>query len=228
MERILLVEDNPQIMEINTEFLRDCGYEIHQAASAEECRRKLIEITPNLVIMDIMLPDGDGFSLCDEIRMNSRVPILFLSAKTSNDDIIVALRKGGDDYLTKPHDLFVLQAKVEALLRRAKTVPQDYQFRYGCLRFDTQIGTVFCKGEPLNLTQKEYALLFHMAKKRGEMISKEELYEAVWGQSIMTDSNSLWTAISRLKKKVEQYESDFSIDASRSGYAIFMEKRNPV
>ena len=118
MSMILLVEDNPHIMKINAEALSMYGYEILQATTAGECREAMRWHPVDLVVLDIMLPDGDGVELCRELKERYQVPILFLSALGESRDVVEGLRAGGDDYLAKPYDLEVLAARVEARLRQ--------------------------------------------------------------------------------------------------------------
>lgn len=135
MSTILLVEDNPHIMKINSSCLSMEDYSVLEAADAAQCRYMLSNNDVDLVILDIMLPDGDGISLCREIKAKYDIPILFLSALSENDDIITALRAGGDDYLPKPYDIQVLIARVEARLR---SVRKDKRYiSFGRLRLDT-------------------------------------------------------------------------------------------
>ena len=119
MSTILLVEDNPHIMKINAEALTMYGYEILQAATARECRQALRWHPVDLVVLDIMLPDGDGVELCRELKEQYHVPILFLSALGESRDVVEGLRAGGDDYLAKPYDLGVLAARIEAMGAKA-------------------------------------------------------------------------------------------------------------
>lgn len=135
MSTILLVEDNPHIMKINSSCLSMEDYSVLEAADAAQCRKLLSENDVDLVILDIMLPDGDGVSLCREIKAKYDIPILFLSALSENEDIITALRAGGDDYLAKPYDIQVLIARVEARLR---AVRKDKRYiTFGSLKLDT-------------------------------------------------------------------------------------------
>ena len=116
MEKILLVEDNEHIMAINTKYLSGLGYETEQAFSVRQAEEKLSAFQPDLIVLDVMLPDGDGVALCRQIRKQRGTPILFLTAKAADRDIISGLDSGGDEYLTKPYDLDVFGAKVKALL----------------------------------------------------------------------------------------------------------------
>lgn len=162
MSTILLVEDNPHIMKINSSCLSMEDYSVLEAADAAQCRYMLSNNDVDLVILDIMLPDGDGISLCREIKAKYDIPILFLSALSENDDIITALRAGGDDYLPKPYDIQVLIARVEARLR---SVRKDKRYiSFGRLRLDTVSMAAYFADNDLLTTQKEFSILLMLAR----------------------------------------------------------------
>lgn len=221
MSVVLLVEDNLKIMEINTIALKRYGYDILQADTVERALQLLSMHTPDIIVLDIMLPDGNGIDLCKRLKMDKDIPIIFLSALGSNKDIIEGLEAGGDDYLVKPYPLDVLAAKIKVQLRSARK--KEKPFTFGDLRFDLLSVTAFCNGKDMNLTPKEFALLYLLTVggKKQEPVSKEKLYETVWGKPLTEDSRVLWTTISRLKGKLADYKSKFVISYSRSdGYIL--------
>lgn len=173
MSTILLVEDNPHIMKINAEALSMYGYEILQAATARECRQALRwhPVDPvDLVVLDIMLPDGDGVELCRELKEQYHTPILFLSALGESRDVVEGLRAGGDDYLAKPYDLEVLAARIEARLRQERA--KSRYISYGSLRLDIFAGCAYLGSANLQLTQKEFAVLLLLVRNAGRTVSK--------------------------------------------------------
>lgn len=202
MNTILLVEDNPHIMHINRMSLVMEGYNVLEAYNAENCRNVLEQNDVDLVILDIMLPDGDGITLCREIKSNYDIPILFLSALGENDDIVTALRAGGDDYLPKPYDIGVLIARVEARLRSSRKEKRFVHF--GNIKLDTSSMMAYSAGHDIMLTQKEFLLLLLLARNPERPIDKEELYASVWGTPLSSDSAALYTTVSRLNKKLEE------------------------
>lgn len=221
MEKILLVEDNEHIMDINARYLTDMGYCVEKAYSARQAEDMLRESLPDLVVLDIMLPDGDGISLCRSIRKYRSVPILFLTAKVTENDIIAGLENGGDDYLTKPYDLNVFGTRVRALLRRAgKILPENQSYTVGPLLFDIVRSQASVGGIDLNLSSKEFGILLFLAQHRGMSVSKEELYRSIWGYENESDGSALWTTVSRLKKKIESFEDLFYIDSDHDGYEL--------
>lgn len=219
MSTILLVEDNPHIMKINHASLMMEGYQILEAATAAECLRMLETNDVDLIILDIMLPDGNGVALCSEIKHKYEIPILFLSALDENKDIIAALRAGGDDYMPKPYDIGVLIARVEARLR--STHREKRFFYFEDLKLDTVSRIGYSKDKDLLLTQKEFSLLLQLARNNGQIITKEKLYESVWGRPLVTDSTALYTAISRLNTKLADENTEITISYLRNkGYLL--------
>ncbi len=221
MEKILLVEDNEHIMDINSRYLTTMGYCVEKAYSARQAETMIRESLPDLVVLDIMLPDGDGISLCRSIRKYRSVPILFLTAKVTEKDIIAGLENGGDDYLTKPYDLNVFGTRVKALLRRAgKSLPENQSYTVGPLLFDIVRAQASVGDFDLKLSSKEFGILLFLAQHRGAPVSKEELYHSIWGYENESDGSALWTTVSRLKKKIESFEDLFYIDSDHDGYEL--------
>lgn len=215
MSTILLVEDNPHIMKINAEFLSLRGYEIRKAASANEAREQLRWHPIDLIVLDIMLPDGNGIALCRELKERYHIPILFLTALGENQDIVEGLRAGGDDYLPKPYDLEVLAARIEARLRD-RTNSRRYVC-YGCLKLDTVSLSGYVNDEDILLTQKEFTVLLLLAQNAEHKVSHTELVRAVWGTEAESETRALWTLISRLRKKLQNGEPRLEISSLRGG-----------
>ena len=219
MNTILLVEDNPHIMKINQTALMMEGYRTLEATTAAEGLRCLDTEDVDLIVLDVMLPDGNGVALCEQIKQKYEVPILFLSALGENEDIIAALRAGGDDYLPKPYDINVLIARVEARLRSARMTKR--MFTFGGLRFDTAARRCFFQARDLMLTQKEFSLLLLLARSNGQAVSKEKLYQFVWGTPLSDDATALYTAVSRASAKLRQEHVPMNIAYTREkGYTL--------
>ena len=219
MSTILLVEDNPHIMKINAGALSMYGYEILRAATAAECRDAMRWHPVDLVVLDIMLPDGNGVELCRELKERYHVPILFLSALGDNRDVVEGLRAGGDDYLAKPYDLEVLAARIEARLRQERT--KSRYISYGNLRLDTLSGCGYLDDTDLLLTQKEFAVLRLLVHHAGETVSKQKVLREVWNMDTEDDNRALWTLISRLRRKLNSEKSRLEISSKRGdGYTL--------
>lgn len=215
MSTILLVEDNPHIMKINAQLLTLRGYQVLQAETAAQAREQLRWHPVDLIVLDILLPDGSGLELCRELKAQRPIPILFLTALGENQDVVEGLRAGGDDYLAKPYDLEVLVARIEARLRAAEEVRR--YFGYGDLKLDLLTMTGYVNGKDIQLTQKEFTALLLLARAAERKVSQEELMEALWGPDAHAESRALWTLISRLRKKLNSQESRLEISSLRGG-----------
>ena len=215
MSTILLVEDNPHIMKINAQLLTLRGYQVLQAETAAQAREQLRWHPVDLIVLDILLPDGSGLELCRELKAQRPIPILFLTALGENQDVVEGLRAGGDDYLSKPYDLEVLVARIEARLRAAEEVRR--YFGYGGLKLDLLTMTGYVNGKDIQLTQKEFTALLLLARAAERKVSQEELMEALWGPDAHAESRALWTLISRLRKKLNSQESRLEISSLRGG-----------
>ena len=217
--KILLVEDNPHIMEINTEALGMENYEVVGAPDGKTCMAVLKSQEVDLAILDIMLPDADGLELCRKIKQEYDIPIIFLSALGENRQIIDGLRAGGDDYLPKPYDLGVLVARVEARLRDAKHRKQ-FVSRNG-LKLDTLSMTGYYEEKDLLLTQKEFLLLRFLSENVNGCISPDELYLKIWGTPAVDDRSALHATVSRVNKKLDGVNAGIKVSHIRGeGYAL--------
>ncbi len=214
---ILLVEDNEQILYGNERMLRRRGYSVMTALTLYEARKNMAETTPDVIILDIMLPDGNGLDFICEIRQDSNIPVLLLTGLTTPEDIVRGLTNGGDDYLTKPYDFEVLLARIEALMRRAVQVPEIVTKGNLCLKIAAN--QAFIGDEDLLLQKKEFALLLLFTQNEGKTISADYLYEKIWGQPIGQDYGALKNAIYKLRKKISQ--SGYTISNERNeGYCL--------
>ena len=219
MSTILLVEDNPHIMKTNAQMLSARGYEVYKAFSASECRQIMEWNHVQLVVLDIMLPDGDGLELCRELKNKYHVPILFLSALGENQDVVDGLRAGGDDYLAKPYDLEVLAARVEARLRQENA--RNRYVSYGNLKLDTLSGCGYLNDRDLLLTQKEFSVLLLLTRNAENTVSRQEVLREIWNFETEDGNNALWTLISRLRKKLEAAGARLEISSKRGdGYML--------
>jgi DNA-binding response OmpR family regulator len=218
LSTILLVEDNPHIMKINAEVLSLRGYDVIKTSTAAQAREQLLWHTVNLIVLDIMLPDGNGISLCHEFKERYHIPIIFLTALGDNRDIVEGLRAGGDDYISKPYDLDVLIARIEARLR-SDVVNQRY-ISYGNLKLDTVSLTGYVGNRNILLTQKEFTVLLLLIKNAERKVSQAELVHYVWGVESEEKNQALWTLISRLRKKFNGSETRIEISSLKSGYML--------
>ena len=216
-QMVLLIEDNEQIMRGNERMLKRRGYVVITALTIAQASRAIEKQMPDILVLDIMMPDGSGLDFMSKLRKHSQVPILLLTGLTTPEDIVRGLTRGGDDYLAKPYDFGVLLARIEALLRRAGHIPE--RLKKGGLQFDIASGRVFLGGSDLLLTQKEFALLLVMARNEGHPLSPEYLYETVWKLPMGTDDSAVKTAVSRLRKKIGD-SCSIHYDGQEEGYVL--------
>ena len=201
MPHILLVEDDSDIMRINRSFLENEGYTVHCADSVQSAAFKLEECVPDLVILDVMLPDGDGMEFCKLLRTKTQAPVIFLTARDENDSVIMGFRSGGDDYITKPYDLNVLKARIEAQLRRnTNQQVQHPKIELPYLTVDLFSGTVTLDGNECSLPQRELQILYLLASHIGSRISYHDIYKNIYGCDVEDSKNTIRVNISRLKK----------------------------
>lgn len=225
--RILLVEDEPDAAQMLAKGMRRHSYAVDLAANGEEALYHIGINTYDLVILDVMLPLKDGFTICRELRASgSSVPVLMLTARDAVEDRITGLDTGADDYLVKPFDFHELLARVRALLRRGPALsPQKLEI--ADLIVDTQSRTVARGGKQITLTTKEYALLEYLARRSGAVVTRAEIAEHVWDENYDPFSNSIEVYVQRLRRKVDEGRKVRLIHTRRgSGYVLTAEDQN--
>ena len=197
----LIVDDEEALSESTLEYFNMFDVKTAWAADYNSCINFFRDNQTDLILLDINLGDSSGFDLCKQLRKTTPVPILFISARTSDDDMLLALNIGGDDYIQKPYSLSVLLAKVKAVLKRYKTSETD-TFISGNLKIDYISGSVFVDEKKIELKAMEYKLLAYLAKNKGRTVSKDEIFRKVWEDSI-TGDNTLNVHIRHLREKIE-------------------------
>ncbi len=200
----LIIDDEKLLADSTAEYFNLFGVKTAAVYSASECREFLKDNTAGLLLLDINLGDGSGFELCRELRGNTDIPILFISARTSDDDKIAALHIGGDDYIQKPYSLGVLLAKVKVVLRRfgQSTESAELGFSDGWLTVDFDAKQVFVRGKAVKLTSLEFKLLSYLIKHENKVVTKQELFEEVWGDRF-TGDGTLNVHIRKIREAVE-------------------------
>jgi two-component system response regulator MtrA len=202
-ERLLLVEDDASIREVATLGLTQAGFRMTTAADGREGLLHFRQTPFDLVILDVMLPHLDGYEVCRQIRGESRVPIIMLSAKSDTVDVVVGLELGADDYVTKPFELAELVARARAAVRRASAIPEEPVLVRGGLEIDPGAFMARRGDRELSLTATEFKLLLELARRPGQVFTREQLLQQVWNYEYLGDSRLVDVAVQRLRAKIE-------------------------
>ncbi|GIP35724.1 response regulator transcription factor [Paenibacillus sp. J2TS4] len=227
MYRIMIVEDDNKIADILSGYIHKYNYEVVRASRFHDIKNEFVEINPHLVLLDVNLPQYDGFYWCRQIRTVSNVPILFISARVGEMDQVMAIENGGDDYITKPFNLDVIVVKIKGILRRAygeyAAVSGGTAERYEIsgLQLDRTKNLIQWKGNKSSLSQNEFRLLDCLAQKVGQIVTREELLEELWDDAHFVDDNTLTVNVTRVRKKLEELGITDAIETVRGqGYRL--------
>jgi DNA-binding response OmpR family regulator len=204
MTTVLVVDDEPIVREVVVSYLEREGYRTLEAADGERARQLVEDASPNLVVLDVMLPQLDGLELCRWIRKRSDLPVILLTARGEEADRIVGLELGADDYVTKPFSPRELAARVRTVLRRtAAPGPVEERIAFGDVVVDAAGREVTKGGESLTLTAREFELLWFLASHPRRVFSRHQLMDRVWGYSSAVDTGTVTVHIRRLREKIE-------------------------
>ncbi|QWG36857.1 response regulator transcription factor [Bacillus mycoides] len=208
-KKILIVDDEKEILNLLEAVLKKEGFQhIYTYTTGEEGIRMCKQVQPDLIILDIMLPDLDGYSVCQQIRQFTFVPIFFLSAKNEDLDKILGLSIGGDDYITKPFSPKEVAYKMKAFFRRNQYQEKArIMYQFGDIKIDEAQGTVLRGDTLLTLTAKEFNILLFLIKNPNQIFSKARLYEAVWGEAYLGNDNIMMVHMRHLREKIEDNPS---------------------
>jgi two-component system OmpR family response regulator len=204
---VLIVEDEPSIADVLRITLKFHGFTVHTAATSRAAMAAAREHRPDLVLLDVMLPDGNGWELCRALRAErDELAVIFVTARDAPRDVVGGLALGGDDYITKPFGVDEVVARVHAVLRRTRrTAPApDPVLRHGDLEMDEGTFTVRRAGRPVDLTPTEYNLLRHLLRHAGRIVTKEQLLQDVWNYDFDVESTVVETYISYLRRKLDR------------------------
>lgn len=205
-ERILIIDDEPNLLEVVEDYLKKHSYEVHTADRGSRALEMFHDLDPDFVILDLNLPDVSGEELCRMIRKTSDVPILMLTARTSEDDKVMGLSLGADDYLTKPFSPRELVSRVQAILRRTRgkgSLSEIFSFRGGDLVLDNTRRTVLKQGVPVSLTPNEYSILHIMVQYPGQVFTRARIIDAAMGFDFDGFERTIDTHIKNLRQKIE-------------------------
>lgn len=220
--KIFLVEDDNIIAKQISKYLKSWGYDVLINEDFHKVFESYKEFKPDLILMDISLPFYNGYHWCSMIRKDSNLPIMFLSAADENLNLIMAVNMGADDYLAKPFDLEVLQAKITALLRRSYQYQKDSQkVFFGSITFDKNTMEISYNKEKLELTKNEYKIIELLISSPGKIIKREEIMNKLWQSDEFIDDNTLTVNIMRLRKKLSSIGLDeFILTKKKVGYYV--------
>jgi two-component system OmpR family response regulator len=224
MATILIVDDDEHIREVVGIFLKQAGFTVHEAKNGADALAKLEKIQVDMVILDIMMPQMDGWELCFELRKYYEFPILMLTAKAETTDKIKGFRVGTDDYLTKPFEVEELVFRVKALLRRYQ-INSSNRVQLGTLLLDRSSHEIIYKNQHISIPLKEFALLFEFASYPNKTLTREHLIEKVWGYDFAGDERTIDVHVKRLRERFPESDHTFSIRTVR-GLGYRLEVRN--
>jgi len=201
-----VVEDEAIVAEVVERFLRREGYETMVASDGRQALSALGNFIPDLIVLDLMLPEVDGLEVCRQVRSRGVTPIIMLTARGEETDKVLGLGLGADDYVTKPFSPRELAARVQAVLRRAKSLPANdaETVRFGALRLSGRTRVVEREGVDLRLTAREFDLLIFLARHAGQVFSREQLMDAVWDYDFAGDAGTVTVHMRRLREKIEE------------------------
>lgn len=222
---ILLVDDEPQIRKLLKITLKDEGYKTEESETAGQAIRMAASLKPDLIILDLGLPDMDGKDVIDQLREWSEVPIIVCTVRDSDKEVVAALSRGADDYVTKPFNIEVLIARIEANLRKSAVLEAgEPELSNGRIRMDLVRHEVFVDDESTFFTPKEYELLRYFMINRGKMITHKQILKEVWGPAHGEDMQYLRVYVSQLREKIEPDVKEPSYVITEPGIGYRMEK----
>lgn len=227
-KKLLIVDDEPELRNMVDRFLRKEGFHrIYHAASFQEAYTVFHQVKPDAVILDVMLPDGDGFSFFSTLRQSSQVPVLFLTARGEDEDRLLGLGLGADDYIVKPFLPRELVLRLIAVLRRVYAPPKEERlpvFQLGNRIVDLESGVVRHAGQEVPLTAKEHALLLKLYEQKNRIVTSDALCQAAWGDDYFGYENTLMVHIRRIREKIEPHPSkpEYLLTVRGLGYKLMV------
>lgn len=226
MYKILLVDDDPMILENNQTYFRSMGYEVICARTAETAEEIMLSNSLDCVVLDVALPDMNGFSLCEKIRTKTGLPIVFLSGYTEEESRIRGLSVGGDDYVCKPYSLKELELRVRARIRSGRAAEPPRALSYGSLCINPASCSVNYGALSADFSSYEFDVLYFLARHPGEIFTPEQIYDAVWKSPINKGQKSLQVIMGRIRRKLYELcpEHDYIQTKRYKGYLFVPNK----
>lgn len=222
MVTIMIIDDNEQLQDEIGNLLITNGYSILKPKDFNRIQQAVKEDSPDLILLDINLPNDDGFKVCTEIRSFSKVPIIFITSRNTNIDEIMAITLGGDDFITKPYNTQILLARISALIKRA--YPNDTNMdviEYNGLKLNIFSSTIEYDENSEELTKNELKILYYLLINKGKIVSRVDIMEYLWDSSMFVNDNTLTVNITRIRGKLEKIDlKDFIKTKRGQGYII--------
>ena len=227
-KKILIVDDDTNICELLRLYIEKDGFDTAIAYNGTQALKLFEQDKPDLVMLDIMLPELDGWQVCREIRKTSQVPVIMLTAKGDDMDKILGLEYGADDYITKPFNILEVKARIKAIIRRSSKKnhkESDGLEVYGSLKVDSMGKRVYIKDKEISLTTREYELLSLLVRNPRKIYSRDNLLHEVWGAAYPGDARTVDVHIRRLREKIEETPSDPAFIHTKWGVGYYFENK---
>ncbi len=222
MEKVLIVEDDQKLRNELEIFLRNNGYEVQSLKKFDNTIQDILEQNPDLILLDINLPNADGQYICKEIRKQSNMPIIIITSRDNEIDELLSINYGADHYITKPFNLQILLARITSLLRRSKGMINQ-QEKIDCKEFilNTSKYTIVKDEKEIELTKNEFRILKYLVQNREKIVAREEIMESLWDNESFIDDNTLTVNITRLRNKLEELNLKELLETKRGqGYML--------
>ena len=221
MPRILIIEDDEKLREELKIFLNKNGYEATTLITFENTIQDILQTNPDLILLDINLPNTDGEYICKEIRKQSNMPIIIVTSRDNELDELLSINNGADHYITKPFNIQILLAKIGSLLRRTNMQEVNDKIDVKDFILNTSNNTIEKDGKIIELTKNEYKILKYLVQNRGKIVSREDIMECLWESESFIDDNTLTVNITRLRNKLEELELKELLETKRGqGYIL--------
>ena len=221
MPKILIIEDDEKLREELKIFLNKNGYKATTLTTFDNTIQDILQTNPDLILLDINLPNTDGEYICKEIRKQSNMPIIIVTSRDSELDELLSINNGADDYITKPFNIQILLAKIGSLLRRTNMQEVNDKIDAKDFILNTSNNTIEKDGKIIELTKNEYKILKYLVQNRGKIVSREDIMECLWESESFIDDNTLTVNITRLRNKLEELELKELLETKRGqGYIL--------
>ena len=221
MYRIMIVEDEIQMRNELTNILRNNGYDVYSVTSFIDVAEQILREHVDLILLDINLPNENGYQICSKIKANVAVPVIFITSRNSDMDELNGFISGGDDYITKPYNVPILMARISTLLKRAYKENENEQLEYKGLTLCVEKNIIFHEEHKIELTKNEFKILWFLVQGKGKILSRTEIIEYLWDNEMFVDDNTLSVNIRRIRTKLEKIGlTDFIHTKHGQGYAV--------